>query len=352
MNGFISKQITNQSTEYDIVFVTNQPSFYKVRQWNEISKYKRVLIIFLKGKENDRNSDFVSEQPQFESYTLCAKRYNSIIELIGIFNKIKFKNLLLGGWDDIRLILLLISNPKIKNSLLCESSVYECSSNPIKNILKRLLLTKVSKVFVSGIAQEKIFTKLNYRGRIIHTGGCGLLNYVEQPSFVSRPAVHTFLYVGRLVEVKNLRMLIKVFNTLPQFKLNLVGYGELDKELRSIAKENVNFLGAVDNKCLSTLYQGADVFILPSRIEPWGLVIEEALNNGTPVIVSDKVGCRDDLVSDNVGVVFDSDSEDSMRDAILKISEIEYYNSLRYKISHLDFKERAKRQVDVFINNL
>ena len=155
------KTLKQQLKEYDVVFITNLPSFYKVRQWNEIAKVKKVLIVFLNSQEGDRNKDFISECPQFDCFTLSSKFCVSIIELFRILKNIKFNNLLLGGWDDIRLLGLILLNPKSSKSLLCESSIYECSSNVVKNFIKKVLLKRVSKVFPSGIPQGEIFKKLN-----------------------------------------------------------------------------------------------------------------------------------------------------------------------------------------------
>ena len=91
------------------------------------------------------------------------------------------------------------------------------------------------------------------------------------------------------------------------------------------------------------------VFILPSVSEPWGLVVEEALNNGTPVIVSDRVGCREDLVSDKNGIVFPCNDSIALQEAIIKMTQIEYYNQLRYNISKMDFISRAQYQIDCFV---
>lgn len=78
--------------------------------------------------------------------------------------------------------------------------------------------------------------------------------------------------------------------------------------------------------------------------------MEEALNNGLPVIVSDNVGCKDDLVAEKTGLVFQSGSKVSLSQAVKKITDIQFYNSLRKNISNLDFKKRMKNQVDVFLS--
>lgn len=103
-------------------------------------------------------------------------------------------------------------------------------------------------------------------------------------------------------------LVVEVFqrlkNTLPSLRLTIVGFGEQEDELRALAGANVTFAGAVNNKRLPEIYQAHDVFILPSKSEPWGLVVEEALNNGMPVIVSDRVGCHKALINAQNGLVF------------------------------------------------
>ena len=335
--------------QYDIIFITNQPAFYKVRQWNKIGNRKRVLLIFTDQKEKDRNNDFVSEKPSFEYFVLPKRKLAGFWELISILFRYSFKQLIIGGWDDWRLILLAFLSSKKKNAVLCESSFYEYKPHFIKDSIKKLFLTRISTVYPSGLAQGKIFEHFHFKGEYKYTGGCGVLNYIEQPAYTPRQEVKTFLYVGRLVEVKNLRMLIEVFNQLPELKLNVIGFGEQEEELKMMSQSNIHFLGAIPNKELSSYYQQSDVFVLPSVVEPWGLVVEEALNNGTPVIVSDRVGCKDDLVTEDTGLVFAAYDKESLKEAVLKISDVDYYNKLRENISRLNFQERAQRQIDIFV---
>ena len=334
---------------YDIILFTNQPSFYKVRQWNEIAKRMCVLMVFSDAIEKDRNADFVSEKPEFEYLYMPHGFIKSFFFLIKFLFKTNYTQLVIGGWDDWRLIILPFLSRKKKNALLCESSIYDYLPHPLKDTIKRLILSRISTVYPSGKAQGRIFEYLGFKGEFKYTGGCGLLNYIEQPAYIPRQDVKYFLYVGRLVEVKNLRMLIEVFNQLPELQLNIIGFGDQESELKQLANENVHFLGAVANKQLLSYYQQADVFVLPSKYEPWGLVVEEALNNGTPVMVSDKVGCRDDMVTEETGMVFDAGSHESLRQAIEKIRNIDFYNQLRKNIASLDFGSRSKHQVEVFI---
>lgn len=176
------------------------------------------------------------------------------------------------------------------------------------------------------------------------------MNYQLQPAYEPRTKVTKFLYVGRLSPEKNLDLLIKAFETLSDLSLDVIGFGPQEAELKAAAPDNVKFLGAIDNDRLPAYYRIHDVFILPSKSEPWGLVVEEALNNGTPVIVSDRVGCQADLVKEDTGLVFNYDSVDDCRETIRKITDLTLYNSLRLGVSKLDFDERAHRQVMAFLS--
>src|SRR5207247_11160263 len=76
---------------------------------------------------------------------------------------------------------------------------------------------------------------------------------------------------------------------------------------------NVHFAGFLNRSQISQAYVAADVFALPSRQhETWGMVVNEAMNFSLPIIVTDKVGCADDLVRDgeNGFVVSSEDSAD------------------------------------------
>ena len=97
------------------------------------------------------------------------------------------------------------------------------------------------------------------------------------------------------------------------------------------------------------MYKAHDVFILPSRTETWGLVVEEAIYWGLPVITSDRVGCSNEMViTPNTGITFELDNIESFNDAINKIES----NYKLYKDNALafDFEERDKKQINCFLS--
>lgn len=86
--------------------------------------------------------------------------------------------------------------------------------------------------------------------------------------------------------------------------LFMVGTGEMEHELRdltsSLAVGNVVFGGFINQVELPKVYAASDIFVLPSENEPWGLIVNEVMCAGIPVVVSDEVGCVPDLVKDGV----------------------------------------------------
>lgn len=90
----------------------------------------------------------------------------------------------------------------------------------------------------------------------------------------------------------------------PQPYLLFVGDGELRQVLEQRAAQlgwsSIKFLGFKNQSQLPRYYDLCDVFVLPSDCEPWGLVINEVMNAGKPVITTDQVGAAADLVHDGV----------------------------------------------------
>jgi glycosyltransferase involved in cell wall biosynthesis len=115
--------------------------------------------------------------------------------------------------------------------------------------------------------------------------------------------------VGRLVERKGFDLLIRAFEQagLPQARLVIVGDGSARQGLERLAGERVTFAGF--RRDVKDIYQALDLFVCPSRYEPFGRVIAEALDGGVPVVAADSQGpvdlarsCPIDLVPrDDVG---------------------------------------------------
>jgi glycosyltransferase involved in cell wall biosynthesis len=136
------------------------------------------------------------------------------------------------------------------------------------------------------------------------------------------------LFVGKLQPKKQPGMLLEAFRRVRELyrcTLMLVGTGELEDQLRrSVASQSIPdviFTGFLNRSEISQAYVAADLLVLPSSLnETWGMVVNEAMNFGLPVIASDMVGCVPDLVQNgNNGYVFDHRELQELTDVLAKL---------------------------------
>jgi glycosyltransferase involved in cell wall biosynthesis len=146
--------------------------------------------------------------------------------------------------------------------------------------------------------------------------------WIEQAAHVNRSAVRgewgipddapVVLFCAKLQPWKRPHDLLRAFAkaNVERSYLIFVGEGPLRASLELEAQvlgfaERVRFLGFVNQTRLPLVYRASDVLVLPSEYEPFGVVVNEAMLSGCPVIVSDKVGARFDLVRNSeTGFVF------------------------------------------------
>lgn len=111
-----------------------------------------------------------------------------------------------------------------------------------------------------------------------------------------------FIFVGRLHKCKGLRVLLESFSNVSAIHKNarllIVGDGPERMMIQDavVHNNNIIYMGRLEQEAVIELQYAADIAILPSLFEPYGLVIHESMAAGLPVIASDRVGCVDDLL--------------------------------------------------------
>lgn len=158
-------------------------------------------------------------------------------------------------------------------------------------------------VFVSGLKSKSYFSeKQGVSSDKIVTGYSVVDNAHFSSSDVPKNR-YELLCVARFSPEKNLEALIKAFKQSKlskRWSLRLVGDGPQKDEVKAMTKHDDNIIieswKTYDE--LPELYNAASAFILPSTFEPWGLVVNEAMAAGLPIIVSDNCGCEPDLLKE------------------------------------------------------
>lgn len=131
-----------------------------------------------------------------------------------------------------------------------------------------------------------------------------------------------FLFAGKLEPKKDPGLLIDAFRSasIPASKLIIVGNGVLEEELKqkAAADKHIIFLGFQNQQQMPVVYRLGNVFVLPSMGpgETWGLSVNEAMACKRAVLVSNKCGCAEDLVTQN-GIVFKAGNQQDLQDALL-----------------------------------
>jgi len=311
---------------YDFVIVTHLPAFYKTNLYNAISKKLNIYVIFIASGSAQRTKDFVSLKCDFdyvvikEGFFENRSIFPSVIKLTKIIRGLNFQRIVVGGWDLLEFWWIVLLSTTKKNCLTLESTVFESNVAGFRGRVKKIFLSRIDTVFASGDLHVDLLKKLNFSGNIRVTRGVGIINKPAIKSgFSKKEFDHRYLYMGRLSTEKNLHMLVSTFNELPSCSLTIIGSGPLKDDLEKLASKNISFEKHIDNKEIQEIYFNHDFLILPSVREPWGLVVEEALFFGVPVIVSNKCGASELIEQGVNGYLFDSSIDGELKRIIKKI---------------------------------
>ncbi|MBN1359631.1 MAG: glycosyltransferase family 4 protein [Sedimentisphaerales bacterium] len=206
--------------------------------------------------------------------------------------------------------------------------------------MKRKLLQRYSLVAATGERAAEYVQRLGFPkdcvfrvGNVIDNDhfsqtavSSSCVSAEQTPSQIS--ATH-FLTVSRLSPEKNLGRLLRAYGQYRRegggWGLVLVGSGPQEGQLRALAEDlgipGVHFPGWKDYDEVPCYYARASCFILPSMSETWGLVVNEAMTCGLPVLVSRNCGCVPELCHDGEnGYVFDPNSTAELTERMLRIS--------------------------------
>jgi glycosyltransferase involved in cell wall biosynthesis len=153
---------------------------------------------------------------------------------------------------------------------------------------------------------------------------CELAPFANEPRPPREPGTVTFLFCGQMIGRKGVDQLLAAFATLPEnARLLLVGReADLQSLLANVAprvRERVRYAGFQAPGALPRFFAQADVFVLPSRHDGWGVVVNQAIGASLPVIASDCVGAAHDLVREGEnGFTFPAGDANALAAAMLR----------------------------------
>jgi glycosyltransferase involved in cell wall biosynthesis len=207
----------------------------------------------------------------------------------------------------------------------------------IKCAALTLLYARISAIIHVGLANYDYFRAFGVRDeKLFHAPHC-----VDADHFVATPETQAaaeslrtklgldgkrvLLFAGKLIRIKRPLELLNAFHSLAPVDTALVFVGEGSElpALQHLAALHpdlcVRFLPFANQSEMPSRYLLADVFALPTGGpgETWGLAVNEAMHAGVPCLVSDRVGCQRDLVTEgDTGWVFSADAPGGLEAAL------------------------------------
>jgi glycosyltransferase involved in cell wall biosynthesis len=341
----------NQPIKRRVAIVTNILSKYRVPCFiNLTEKLPESCTFYFLAQDMEHRSMVISEtHPGINGVCLPGWKWhsppkddrhlNNILPIIRGYYDI----VVLGAWDEPSYLLLWLWGVIARKKVIfwIESTLADFRRQTIKEYYKKLLLQNASGCIVPGrksyeycqglgMPSKRIFIAPNATDR-------GFFRSRADSLLPRRQAIReelglsgvTLLFVGRLVEeYKNISLLIRAFEGLntsaEQINLVIVGDGPDRARYENLVKDRnitgVWFLGEMGHEQLCRVYAASDIMTLPSRTEPWGFVLNEAMEFGLPLVVSDAVGAGPDLVrSGENGFIVPSGDEGALGKALEKL---------------------------------
>ena len=360
-----------------VLFLTNYPSPYRVRFFDELGKHMDVTVLFSDRAELKKHrsaSWYVEDEGNFRRVQL-TKRLATIgnsdlcRDVIGWLRQ-PFDAIVLCGYATPTAMLAIsyMRLHKIPFWMEVDGGLIREESR-LKYRFKRALVSAASWWLSTGRDTTRYLVHYGAREENIHVYPFTSLQEADLlPEPVSRerkaalrqelgmPENHVVLSIGQFIHRKGFDVLLKAAAELDgDTGIYIVG-GEPTEEYLQLREDlklkNVHFVGFQKKEELALYYQAADVFALPTREDIWGLVINEAMAYGLPVVTTEKCVAGQELVENGVnGYLIPVDDHETLAQklaAILTGNLSAMGKAALEKVRPYTIENMAKVHVEIF----
>jgi glycosyltransferase involved in cell wall biosynthesis len=309
-----------------LLYITNIPSPYRVEFWNELGKHYNVTVWFESKNESNRewNIDGMGKNFSYiflKSFTIGLDNHVGV-EVLKRLNKESFDIYILGSYSSVtEMLAIMWFKFRNKKFFLNSDGGFPKVENFIKKGIKRFFISGASYWLCAGTncynylsyygAKKELISQYPFASVDYQKDELLPLDTVEREIFKKKNNFKSrvILTVGQLIHRKGIDVLIRAFikrrEDMKDVSLVIIGSGDEEKKYKELAGEcvgdlnsNIIFRSFMQMKELVNFYKIADLFVLPTRYDIWGLVINEAMNFGLPVIATDMCGAAKDLIKD------------------------------------------------------
>lgn len=314
-----------------VVFLTNIPAPYTIDFFNELTKYVDLTVAFERKSASNREKEwYTNDKMNFAAKYLKGIKYGEEHGIcFGIFRFLR-KNrknslIVVGNYSSLTgiMAILYMRLHKIQYYIHADGGMIS-SDSFLKKKMKSFLISKAKGCFSPSKMTDDFFkyygnqNTLRYPFTSIRQSAISK-NLTLDEKREKRKKIYKeeiiFLYVGSLIDRKGVDVLLNSAKMIHgDYGIYVIGGTPPDK-LRNLlneeTKEKIHFIEFQKPDAVLEYMKYADVFILPTRKDIWGLVVNEALSQGLPVIVSDQCVAGIELIrNDYNGYIFPSENCD------------------------------------------
>ncbi len=325
-----------------VLYITNIPAPYKIDFFNELGKKLDLTVVFEAKGASNHGIKFNYNLETIQTFKAVFLSEDDIKEKTVDWKIIKYlkepyDKIVIGAYSYFTemFALLWLKARKKPYYLSTDGGMIKADENPIKKWYKTLLISgavgyfspsKVSDEYLCyyGAAKEKVhrypFTSTK-RQKLLNTTLSTQEKNIEKKK-IGINEKKLILGIGQFIPRKGWDVLLRVMKEIPDdVALCLVGGNPIEEYNKIVTQENLKhiyFRDFMKNDELEHYYKAADIFVLPTREDIWGLVINEAMGYGLPIISTDQCVTALELVKEGEnGFILPVNSDEKLRDKIL-----------------------------------
>lgn len=328
------------------IIITNIPTPYRLPLWKAFSHLVDLNVVCISAMEKNRHWKVESDDyiTILKSYHLFFSKRDWALHFslpFSLFSGLVKKNpdvVLISGYDAIQYWeALLYAKAFGKKTVLWSGSTLlsSRSKNRFVNRLKSFFIRRFDAYYTYGSQATEYLIHYGADPDSIVTG----INTVDTEYFkqstsdeMNNGTTLRFLYVGQLLERKGLENTLKAFGTLARndWSLTVIGKGPDKEKLKQLVADlhlqnNVHFVGYKQQDEILGYFSDSHILIMPSYLEVWGLVLNEALASGLFCLSSMYAGATFDLIKEGEnGYIIDPQNVDDIVHNIQKTFDINF----------------------------
>ncbi|MEG2789464.1 MAG: glycosyltransferase family 4 protein [Romboutsia sp.] len=292
------------------------PSPYRVDVFKELAKVYDLTIYFEICEDQNRNSEWFIKDDNL-NFKLINKDNKGLFKN-DIKNIDKYDFILAYDYHTVKSMWMQLNAIKkeVPYFINCDGAFIR--PNAIKDKIKKFFFSRAALLFASGDNAKRYFTYFGANERKIYIHDFTSLHSEDilnkrindNEKFILKGKLglgekKMVLSIGQFIERKGFDVLLDSWKHMDEnTQLVLIGGGELEANYRQFIKENsiknIKILGFKNKKEIIEYYKAADLFVLPTREDIWGLVINEAMANGLPIITTNRCIAGLELVENGV----------------------------------------------------